>query len=62
MGIAATGLPALLIILLGSRTAALFTADAAVARACAPLIPPLATVMLSECRVAWLAAAGQVRL
>lgn len=50
MGFAATALPALLVMLLGSRTAALYTGDAAVIQACGPLILPLATTMLSECR------------
>ncbi|PRW45075.1 TRANSPARENT TESTA 12-like [Chlorella sorokiniana] len=54
MGIAATALPALLIILLGSRTATLFTDDAAVIHACAPLILPLATVMITNSATALL--------
>lgn len=50
MGVAATALPAMLLILVGSRTAEIFTDDAAVIHAVAPLILPLATVMLSERR------------
>lgn len=50
MGVAATALPALLLILVGSRAAEIFTDDTAVIHAVAPLILPLATVMLSERR------------
>lgn len=48
MGVAVAGLPALLLMLLGKQAAALFTGDVVVLHACAPLMLPLATLMISE--------------